>query len=398
MTVGRSAFWRTRAALVGCGLIAAGGLCGGVILELLLRRFAPQFGSCDIGIPDAELHAVLRPNHSTTCVTDGHTVTNVRTNELGFREAHIDPRDRDTCRVLVLGDSTTFGMGVDADHTIPATLERILNSDEANERKFEVINAGVPGYGTAQEWLLYRRWAEALRPDLVVLLFLTTNDVQDNLCEDARQVPCFSLDGNVLHSRSSESIAIRPGTTQAARQDDVLRSHLLLFFKTRMQDLLLRHRGLADAMATLAPRMLPRELPSTIVAWYDPRHQMIGWSLTEALLDALWADTQAAGIPLVLGMLPSRPQTTTGYAALIEAAYPDRPEIAAFRAEPNRPQRLLTTWAKHRGVVAVDPLAALQAAAETTVLNVPDGHFSAAAHTIIARELARAMHTCQPRE
>jgi hypothetical protein len=45
----------------------------------------------------------------------------------------------------MLGDSVTFGYGVDQTQSFPAELERLLNQSG----KYEVINAGVPGYSLA---------------------------------------------------------------------------------------------------------------------------------------------------------------------------------------------------------------------------------------------------------
>ncbi|HUG92600.1 MAG TPA: GDSL-type esterase/lipase family protein [Planctomycetaceae bacterium] len=71
-------------------------------------------------------------------------------------------------RVLAIGDSCTFGVGVDDDESWPAMLQRQF---ERGGRTVEVINAGVPGYTAYQG----RRYLEseglALRPDVVVACF-----------------------------------------------------------------------------------------------------------------------------------------------------------------------------------------------------------------------------------
>jgi len=83
-------------------------------------------------------------------------------------------RDRAALRILALGDSQTFGFGVRDGETYAAVLERLLR--ERTGRPVEVLNAGVPGYGTAdQRNFLVSRW-EALRPDIVILQFLPVND------------------------------------------------------------------------------------------------------------------------------------------------------------------------------------------------------------------------------
>ena len=102
-------------------------------------------------------------------------------NRMGIRHAELAPESRPgTRRVIVLGDSFTFGQAVDDEALFSTQLERRLDQSQPGV-KHEVINAGVPGYGTAQELLLLRRLATAGVVGNVYLLNLFTNDILDNL-------------------------------------------------------------------------------------------------------------------------------------------------------------------------------------------------------------------------
>jgi lysophospholipase L1-like esterase len=96
----------------------------------------------------------------------------VRINALGFR----DPRDYSlakppgTFRILVLGDSVTFGHGALHETTYPYLLEQQLEAWRPDVR-WEVWNLGVPGYNTAQELAYLRQIGPAAAPDLVVVGF-----------------------------------------------------------------------------------------------------------------------------------------------------------------------------------------------------------------------------------
>jgi hypothetical protein len=81
-------------------------------------------------------------------------------------------------RILILGDSYTFGYGVNDDETYPAYLETKL---QAEQRPFQVINMGVNAYGTDQEYLTLLKEGTKYDPDIVVLAFFTENDFADNL-------------------------------------------------------------------------------------------------------------------------------------------------------------------------------------------------------------------------
>ena len=93
----------------------------------------------------------------------------VRTNSLGLRDRAF-PVEKPTGvrRMLVLGDSMTFGWGARQEDAYPKVLERLLNG---NGEQYEVINAGVGNYNTAQEVAYFRERGRHLRPDEVVLGF-----------------------------------------------------------------------------------------------------------------------------------------------------------------------------------------------------------------------------------
>src|SRR5262249_28162330 len=75
-------------------------------------------------------------------------------------------------RILALGDSFTEGVQVKEDELFSARLEK-------TDPELEVINAGVGGYGTIQEYLYLTNEGLRFRPDLVLLMFYD-NDLSDN--------------------------------------------------------------------------------------------------------------------------------------------------------------------------------------------------------------------------
>jgi hypothetical protein len=79
-------------------------------------------------------------------------------------------------RVLFLGDSFTYGVGVNDDQTFAALVERDLNADRVTA---EVMNAGCPGKGTDYALKLFQTLGRKFHPDLTVLGFFG-NDFQDN--------------------------------------------------------------------------------------------------------------------------------------------------------------------------------------------------------------------------
>lgn len=104
----------------------------------------------------------------------------VSIDSLGFRGAHF-PRRKPPgeLRIVMAGDSFTYGDGVHDWQTIPAYLERALRGSCPQAR---VINAGLPGAAVLDELEMIRR-ALPLEPDVIVLLFTENDETQ--MAEDS---------------------------------------------------------------------------------------------------------------------------------------------------------------------------------------------------------------------
>jgi hypothetical protein len=77
-------------------------------------------------------------------------------------------------RILILGDSYTFGLGVPNDEdTFPEILETKLNEEIIHKdiKKIEVLNGGIPG-SFPHRWLrLYKSIGAKFNPDIVLIVF-----------------------------------------------------------------------------------------------------------------------------------------------------------------------------------------------------------------------------------
>ncbi len=102
--------------------------------------------------------------------------TTVTVNSQGFRNGEITPIPAvGTYRIVCIGDSMTFGMGVGDDEAWPQVLAREMRPPPGYTR-VEVVNAGVCGYNLVQYCAFIRRKALALRPDRI-LIGLVENDL-----------------------------------------------------------------------------------------------------------------------------------------------------------------------------------------------------------------------------
>lgn len=101
-------------------------------------------------------------------------------NAHGFRDyGRTYEKPADTFRILVLGDSYTEALQVPLKKSFSALLEKKLN-ENSDSRKFEVLNLGQSGFGTADAYMRYVNFGVHYSPDVVILAFYTGNDFRNN--------------------------------------------------------------------------------------------------------------------------------------------------------------------------------------------------------------------------
>jgi lysophospholipase L1-like esterase len=98
----------------------------------------------------------------------------VHTNVLGLRgRSYLYAKSSNTRRVLILGDSFTFGQGVADDSAVfPALLERELAAElAARGQAIEVLNGGIPGSQTSHWVDLLAGVKGEFQPDVILIVF-----------------------------------------------------------------------------------------------------------------------------------------------------------------------------------------------------------------------------------
>lgn len=160
-------------------VIALSVAVGAVVLELGLRY---------LGIDDPVLYTRddtvgyrLKPNQTVSFYGN-----EIAINGLGVRDSRaFDTKSPNTKRILVLGDSVTWG-GVRVAQTELFThiLENALDG-------VEVINAGVNGYSVRQMAELYREYLTALQPDIVIMYVIPGDFLRPPVVDLVRPSPAF---------------------------------------------------------------------------------------------------------------------------------------------------------------------------------------------------------------
>ena len=174
------------------------------------RELRLDYTSCGpYGVLDEELGWRLR-ERSSSCLKlenrlTGEVIfdTKVFINARGFRDSTPDGDGANTA-VLAIGDSWTFGYGVNYEQSYPYVLGEFTG--------LRVANAGVPAYGAAGTMILLRRALDHLRPTGVVYLAkgLWTRSTCDETSAPRTLVPCFVRD------RAGTVRLVRPSQTAVA--------------------------------------------------------------------------------------------------------------------------------------------------------------------------------------
>ncbi|MGE5344361.1 MAG: SGNH/GDSL hydrolase family protein [Acidithiobacillales bacterium] len=184
-------------------LLAAGSLLAGLVLcEVVARillppaqvvkiekierpdwsKYEPKKTTEDKSIDSVVLfggpHGVrLRPN--TIGMIRHHSVSGldvvIRVNSIGLRYDELGPKSPDEFRVLVLGDSITFGDFLPEEETWSRRMEELTRG---RAKTIRFINAGLPGAGTLEEFWLFQEIKDVVKPDLV-LVGMYLNDAQN---------------------------------------------------------------------------------------------------------------------------------------------------------------------------------------------------------------------------
>ena len=120
----------------------------------------------------------------------GYSADGVHHNSRGYRGAREFSAASDRPRILLLGDSFTYGLGVADDETLGAQLATLTGS--------EVINTAVAAHSVDQSLLLWEHEGGAYRPRTVVLGYAVDKFFTNPLALRNLPKPWFSIGDNTL--------------------------------------------------------------------------------------------------------------------------------------------------------------------------------------------------------
>lgn len=264
-------------------------------------------------------------------------------NSDGLRERDLGPPRADSLRVYVLGDSVVFGLGVSAEAAFPRALERVLSKDLG--RPVEVVNGGVPGYGTMQELALFEETVGRLKPDVVLATVSVFNDVTDNLK--------FAVPEK--RWQNTPKAIYRPIRW--------LRENSQLYLLTR------RYRSGVSA-----------EKMMDIHAVNPTATTRRGLELTEASLSGFARAAAAQGAAFAVVVAPAQKQASDALWTETLRSHGLDPDAYAY----DLPNRRLAEYADRRGIPLLDLLGAMRSAKDV----YENEHWSPEGHQMVAEAIA----------
>lgn len=266
----------------------------------------------------------------------------VAVNQLGMRDGPVGPKPPGGLRILMLGDSFVFGVGVELASSLPKALERRLSAE--GRGPIQVLNAGVPGYSPFQELQTLRRLAPVVEPDLVVLVFFIGDDWYGNARrappEEARRgfVPWLERGSVLFRSFNRFVLARLKG-----------RDHYDIHRRTPPQELRERMQGVLE------------------------------------LLDEVRTTARSAGAPLLIALCPRFTQVYSDAWSKAALIYRLRDQ----EYSPLEPNRAFGERLAAAGFWYLDLLEPLRAEGRHRLLHFPvDGHMNPAGNDFAAEILA----------
>lgn len=338
---------------------------GEVVCRIALPRpgFIPVTGNAFPGAirPHPTRLYQLVPNYSATLPGGTFGQMTFRTNADGLRERPLSVVRQSKVRILAIGDSFTFGTGIDGGETWPARLERTLRQRLPADSSVAVINAGVPAYGLAQLRDLTVEMLPKVEPQLLLLGVYTGGF--DRLTD-----PFTAFDGFVIRRSLLEQVRPVKGGMIAS---PMTRPSAIAFDQWLQQHWHLAaylFEGANRIRGVVLRRLRPAAHPSLATLMQGDSVTALQAGLAE--IHRIQQEARNRGVTLVVVLAPGFDRNNS--------------------VPPNQ-QRLADAVARFcadSGIALFDPTAPLEASGMPLRLRPDDIHLSAAANAVVADRLA----------
>jgi hypothetical protein len=330
-------------------------------------------------------------------------------NKFGLRNKEISNLEgKKTKRIIVLGDSFTFGMAVSNDVLFTTVLEDILNKNVSgsSQYNYEVINAGVPAYGTVQELLMMKYLTDNGIVGDIYLLMMFPNDIFDNVQLLRNDLPVYAP-GFILDNNGKLILKYLPKKIEPTENNKVegeinkenktkgfIKSILdlktIIFFKDRIGTLLQTKPNIIKFIMKLGIKIEAPKMPVTIIGWYSDDILPPGLPLLKSLISEIKKEAFNKNAKLLVALIPSQIEVYPDiYKPIIEKTFPGEKMIVEWQNDITRPQRITRDLCSKLEIPFLDLYPELHKNNNRHLYLFKDGHFNKLGHDIVAKNLAK---------
>jgi hypothetical protein len=243
----------------------------------------------------------LRPGKQGWYRAEGEAYLSI--NSLGYRDHEHDRiKPENAFRIAVLGDSFAEARQVPLEETFWYRLGGLLEACRfANGKRMEMLNFGIGGYNTSQEYLTLKKDALDFSPDLVLLALFPGNDIEGNW-RKPEEAGIWRIPAPT-HRIAGDELVID------ASFDHSLLQRLLYetVHYSRVVELIneARRRMRALALQSSGPNETEAGLEASVFMRPQSKEWRDAWLVTEALLNEMNMAARERGAQFVVVTIPS---------------------------------------------------------------------------------------------
>ncbi len=315
----------------------------------------------------------------------GEFRTTIQINSHGLRDVeHAYARPPGVFRILILGDSYMEAVQVDLEQTFSRLLEQKLTA--TGGPRVEVINASVADFGTDNELLYFLHEGYKYRADLVLLAFVTANDVRNNFAPFNHQAPGTNINKPTFTLRRDGSLEKHPGPPVPPPapwwRELYVGGYLYLRFGGQLF-IPPPNPGVPPPSAPNIP-YVPCDL-QVYATKYSPEVQE-AWRVTEALVRALRQEAAARGAEFAVMIVNGPWAHDDDWWNRMMATFP----LGQRTWDRRKPNRLIEAFLQREDISHFDLFDPFEAAkARAPLFFYLDPHWRPTAHRVAAETAAR---------
>lgn len=307
-----------------------------LIIEVVLRIKGNSYER--FNQTDPILGGFHLPNARERIITPEYDVQ-IQTNKLGLRGRDYNfNKPSNIRRLIVLGDSFTEAFQVSEEESFVKQLESLYNGNHDND-SIQVLNFGMGGFGTTQEFLIYKTLGVKFHPNIVLLAFYVGNDFSDNY-----KPVGFSENRPYLHIDNDKFYISEPyKNTAFFRTKRFLKEYFYFFnfleFKIRFNPLLSR---LLTQMGIVRKTILPEKESSNYPEVFNVykidynKDWDSAVQTTEILIKMLQKEITQNGSKLIVVMIPDIRQIDEKIWTETKEKYPAMKDVQWDLLKPNK--------------------------------------------------------------